>query len=146
MAFWAVSSDFLSENQLQRFAAESPETAYAFRMTKSMRKKARRHKSLLHRAEIIVQNRQNALLLPKEGKLSARPIAKCTGVFKTTLGRIMRNMCAKYLHMPFSRNRTSGCKIFVVVLIWWANCSSRIRRIAVIAYAQNPYELLFLNT
>ncbi len=48
---WAVISDFRSETQLQRIAAESTETYHAFRMTKYMRKRTQRQKTFLQRAK-----------------------------------------------------------------------------------------------
>lgn len=117
-------------------------TAYAFTMHKYMRKQTLRQKILLDKAEIVARNRETEQLLPKEETLSARQIAKCVEVFKTTFGRIKRSICVKYNHMLFSRNRTSsfkkgGSTYFrerispFLCRILHSNCSSRIRRIAV---------------
>ncbi len=66
-----------------------------------MRKQTLRQKILLDKAEIVARNRETEQLLPKEETLSARQIAKCVEVFKTTFGRIKRSICVKYNHMLF---------------------------------------------
>ncbi len=103
---WAVISDFLIENHLQRTVAQSPETAYAFWMTEYLRKQARRHKSLLYSAEIGKCTRKENYPLNRSPN-----VQECS---KHVFGRTMRNMFRKENTHPFFKKKGSTVREIII--------------------------------